>query len=157
MKKSCFKGCFCPKEGFTLIELLVVVLIVGILAAGAVPQYQVAVLKSRYTQLQSMVRSLKEAETVYFLTHGEHSLDLEKLDVEMPVIPGYSFEIWLADDKKSGVIAGFYKSLYYHESLFSSSRQCRANKNDKLANAVCINLGGTYVDTYESQKAYRLP
>ncbi len=69
--------------GFTLIELLVVVLIIGILAAVALPQYQKAVLRSRYAQTQILARNLYDALQRYYLANGEYPVDLTDLDIQV--------------------------------------------------------------------------
>ena len=92
------KSYYLPK-GFTLIELLVVVLIIGILAAVAVPQYQKAVAKSRATEAFMMLKTIEQAQEVYYLTHQEYTDNLNNLDISIPA-DQIGAKWWAKDDTR---------------------------------------------------------
>lgn len=74
----------CQKRGFTLIELLVVVLIIGILASVALPQYQKAVKKTRLMRLAPLAKALANAEEAYYLANGRYTPFASELDISWP-------------------------------------------------------------------------
>ena len=75
-------------KAFTLIELLVVVLIIGILAAIALPQYQLAVKRARLTEIAILMKAIKQANQVYFLANGVYTNDPDNWDIDLPA--GYT-------------------------------------------------------------------
>jgi len=72
------------KQAFTLIELLVVVLIIGILATVAVPQYTKAVERARASEALPLLKSVYQAAQAYYMANGDWPEKFDELAVEIP-------------------------------------------------------------------------
>ena len=126
-------------KGFTLIELLVVVLIIGILAAIAVPQYQKAVGKSRLATIKNLVQSIANAEENYYLANNDYTDNFNDLDVSIPnnascYLTKYAISCSVNINNKS--------ILYYHYYDFSFAPRlirclCHSTDTQDLCNQVC--------------------
>jgi len=70
------------KKGFTLIELMVVVIIVGILAAVAIPLYTAHVDQAKASEGAALVGSVRTAERVYYSQHKTYTDDKAELGID---------------------------------------------------------------------------
>lgn len=69
------------RSGFTLIELLVVVVIIGILAAMAIPKFRSTKDKANFAAVKSDLKNLSTAEESFFYERRMYTTDLDSLKV----------------------------------------------------------------------------
>lgn len=121
-------------EGFTLIELLVVVLIIGILASVALPQYQTAVEKSRAAEAWSMLKSIDTAQRARNLAAGtqDQGYPFDELDISFTdangnqatgtVFSTQNFKYYIEQNR--AVAESLKTSPYYTLTYYKGKRYC---------------------------------
>ena len=146
-----------PHGGFTLIELLVVVLIIGILAAIALPQYKMAVGKARFSELKAITKSVQEGAQRYYLVNNTYvGASPNKIDIEIPN------SIFCAIFNENSIpyvscgkeIFGIYMGLYvFIETGYPAICKAASTNTNDWANRLCYqetgNSGHCYGDYCE--------
>jgi len=72
------------RKGFTLVELAVVIIIIGVLAAFAVPRFLDSVERSKAGEAFNYLSAIRTAQERYQIRMGTYCDDLTKLDIQMP-------------------------------------------------------------------------
>lgn len=79
---------FAKKGGFTLVELAVVVVIIGVLAAFAVPRFMSSVERSKAAESFNYLTAIQTAQERYHARNGEYAATINDLDAEIAA-PAY--------------------------------------------------------------------
>jgi type II secretory pathway pseudopilin PulG len=112
--------------------MLVVVLIIGILAAFGIVQYQKAVKTARLQEGMINMKNILEAETLYHLVNGDYTADISKLDIQLSSNWSYTITSYKRLD-----IVDPQRTIWVECNLESRVAKC----NSKGSTENCLLLG----------------
>ena len=123
------------RGGFTLIELLVVVLIIGILAAVAVPQYNKAVWKSRAAEAYTNLKTLKNALDVCELEHGRLT---DENKAEHPCFNTENLNVQIGVGETQSFVTDSFDYYIGHNTAFADSEEIAGMAHSRKDTDLCI-------------------
>ena len=145
------------RKGFTLIEILVAVLIMGILASVAAPQYMISVNKARATEAMNLLSAVVAAQELWYDRKLAYTPDVNELPVDFQKYSGFQYaKPWCTRMSDGLVRTCFTATDKYgsdHIPMFEfhllnggpenirGKRWCIAEADDNIATAVCSSLG----------------
>lgn len=146
-------------KGFTLMEMLVVSLVIGILAAIALPQYQIAVGVSKVSNVMSFAKVISDAQQRHYLANGSYTTSFDALDVSMPeggtlsadgkTMTYKNFLCYLRDAGDGSSVycnvlspVGINMEKYYRNPGGMFICWPKTNDTTELTNRICQNVSG---------------
>jgi prepilin-type N-terminal cleavage/methylation domain-containing protein len=149
------------KNGFTLVELLVAVLIIGILAAIALPNYFAAIEKTRFTKMQQVTNDLAKQMEFYRLANGSYpaidswrrtcpQFNISYLECDCSAANAFlpcgdfTIDMYLGIEENLLAVKDNKQYAYYHGldgSSYPGKKACCGLQNTKY-DKMCQNLSG---------------
>ncbi len=150
-------------KGFTLIELLVVVLIIGILAAIALPQYKKAVMRAEATQMKLDIAHAVQAAERYYLTNDQWPRSFDEIDIDfvLPSESGHGECMWGVNasykhkvNGKIGFAFGRYGNIMSIISYYLTGKYKCAGFLYYDNQIMCVEEAGSYFGGYPKSGSY---
>jgi type IV pilus assembly protein PilE len=166
--------------------MLVVVLIIGILAAIALPQYKRAVLRTRFAEMMSVAKTIKDAEELYFLQTGEYilrgegalfnNLDISQFSkcgpwqtngitscknffINIDTGNPHNYDtrmVMIGNSQSMSTNNTLGYALYFDKSRIPGRKECWASVSDKTADDFCKSVG-TFQTEYHNETSMKSP